>query len=372
MKRITIILGTRPEAIKFSPLILALKKNKFFETRVILTGQHKEMVTQVLKLFEIQIDNDLDLMIPGQTLNYITCETLKGLNNEFNDFPADLVLVQGDTNTAFAAALAAFYSRIPVGHLEAGLRTNDLGDPFPEEGNRRLISQIATLNFAPTKIASDNLRSSGIEKNIYITGNTVIDALLFVAKKNTPLIELDKINWDLQKVLLVTIHRRENWGEVLVEICNGLIKVLETNPDVVLILPMHKNELVRNPLKQFLGIHERVILVEPLDYDQLVSVLKKCTLVLTDSGGLQEEAPSLGKPVLVLRQSTERPEAISCGTAKLIGTNSENIFNETNSLLHDKVSYESMAKKINPYGEGNSSNKIIDICEKYLSNKSNL
>ena len=366
MKRITIILGTRPEAIKFSPLILALKKNKAFQIRVILTGQHKEMVSQVLKLFDINFDNDLNLMMPKQTLNYITCETVKGLNEEFIRFPTDMVLVQGDTNTAFGAALAAFYSGIPVGHLEAGLRTNDLENPFPEEGNRRLISQIATLHFAPTKLAADNLRQYGIQKNIFITGNTVIDALFFIVKKCKSL-ELDNINWDLQKVLLVTVHRRENWGKKLVEICKGLIKILERNPEVALILPMHKNQLVREPIKQLIGFHERVILVEPLAYDELVFALKNCTLVLTDSGGLQEEAPSFGKPVLVLRTSTERQEAISAGTAKLIGTDSENIFNETNALLNDISLYNSMTKKINPYGDGCSSEKIIDICLDFLN-----
>tara|TARA_Y100001968_G_scaffold271191_1_gene262729 strand:+ start:8141 stop:9262 length:1122 start_codon:yes stop_codon:yes gene_type:complete len=365
---ITIVLGTRPEAIKFAPLILKLKSTSNLRVRVVLTGQHKEMVSQVMKLFDLKSDNNLFLMSPNQTLTHITCETLKGLREDFNTFPPNLVLVQGDTTTAFASSLAAFYENIPVGHLEAGLRTNDLYNPFPEEANRRLISQISKLHFAPTKNAEENLNKSGITENIFVTGNTVIDALLLIAKK-TVSIDFEKINWEKNKVLLVTLHRRENWGDNLIDIAKGVLDVLKHNPNTYLILPMHKNKIVREPLKQILGSHERVILTEPLAYDQLVAVLKKCTLVLTDSGGLQEEAPSLGKPVLVLRTKTERLEGILSGTAKLIGTNPEKILSETNLLLNNENIYSSMARAQNPYGDGNSSQKIICACENYLFNK---
>ena len=312
--RVTIVLGTRPEAIKLAPVIRTFQACEAITTRVVLTGQHREMVTQVMDLFGLQADRDLNLMAPRQTLTHVTCAALQGLRDDFHDFPPQIVLVQGDTTTAFAAGLAAFYEQIPVGHVEAGLRTDNLLDPFPEEANRRLLSQIATLHFAPTLKAEQNLRASGVVGDLSVTGNTVIDALLLMAEK-APEMHFEGLDWTSQRVILATVHRRENWGDRLIDIASGIRKVLDRFPDTALLLPLHRNPTVRDPLKAMLGDHPRVVLTEPLDYDRLVAAMKGCTLLLTDSGGLQEEAPALGKPVLVLRRTTERPEAVEAGTA---------------------------------------------------------
>ena len=258
------------------------------------------MVSQVMDLFGLSADLDLNLMTPRQTLTHVTCAALQGLRDDFQAFPPNLVLVQGDTTTAFAAALSAFYEQIPVGHVEAGLRTDNLLDPFPEEANRRLISQIAHLHFAPTKQSEANLQASGVVGRVLLTGNTVIDALLRMSERAPTLSDLS-IDWDAQRVILATVHRRENWGERLKNIADGMLRVLDSHPDTVLLLPLHRNPTVREPLQELLGDHPRVVLTEPLDYDRLVAAMKGCTLLLTDSGGLQEEAPALGKPVLVLR-----------------------------------------------------------------------
>ncbi|MEI7953325.1 MAG: UDP-N-acetylglucosamine 2-epimerase (non-hydrolyzing) [Synechococcaceae cyanobacterium ELA182] len=365
---VTIVLGTRPEAIKLAPVILAFQAAKDFRTRVVLTGQHREMVSQVMDLFGLQADQDLALMAPNQTLTHVTCAALQGLKQEFASHPPDLVLVQGDTTTAFASALAAFYEQIPVGHVEAGLRTDDLFDPFPEEANRRLISQLAQLNFAPTDQSAANLQASGVVGETTITGNTVIDALLLMAK-SAPQLDLPGLDWQRQRVLLATVHRRENWGDRIQDIGRGFLAVLDRFPDTALLLPLHRNPTVRDPLQALLGSHPRAFLTEPLDYDRLVAAMRGCTLLLTDSGGLQEEAPALGKPVLVLRRTTERPEAVDAGTAKLIGTDAAAILSETSLLLENPEAYEAMARAHNPFGDGQASGRIVVTARRFLADR---
>ena len=364
---VCVILGTRPEAIKLATVIEELRNTPDIETYVVLTGQHREMVDEVMTLFEIIADRDLDIMKPKQTLTEITCNSLQGLEKIFAELKPDFVLVQGDTSTAFAAALAAFYKQIPVGHVEAGLRTDNLFNPFPEEANRRLISQLAQFHFAPTEIAVKNLQQSGVVGEIHQTGNTVIDALLKVAHNN-PECEIPHLDWHKYRVLLATVHRRENWGEPLQNILQGFHAILDSFPDTVLVLPMHRNPLVREPIQESLGKRDRVFLTEPLDYKQLVGAIANCYFLLTDSGGLQEEAPSLGKPVLVLRDNTERPEAVTAGTAKLIGTNPENIFTNAKNLLENENAYSQMANAINPFGDGLAAQRIVKIIQKYFNN----
>jgi len=368
LPRVSLVLGTRPEAIKMAPVIRAFQASPLFATRVVLTGQHREMVAQVMELFGLQADTDLALMAPRQTLTHVTCAALEGLRLEFAEHRPDLVLVQGDTTTAFAAALAAFYDRIPVGHVEAGLRTDDLFDPFPEEANRRLISQLTQLHFAPTATSAANLRASGVLGEIHITGNTVIDALLQMAAA-APACDVPGLDWANQRVILATVHRRENWGPPLQSIATGFLALLERFPDTALLLPLHRNPTVREPLQQLLGDHPRVFLTEPLDYDRLVAAIRGCTLLLTDSGGLQEEAPSLGKPVLVLRRTTERPEAVEAGTARLIGTDADAIEREAGRLLEDAEAYEAMARAHNPFGDGTASTQIVAACAAWISSR---
>jgi UDP-N-acetylglucosamine 2-epimerase (non-hydrolysing) len=363
--KICITLGTRPEAIKLAPVIQLFKRSPLFSTQVVLTGQHREMVDQVMQLFDLVADADLNIMQPQQTLTDITCRSLQGLEALFKQEKPQLVLVQGDTTTAFAAALAAFYQQIPVGHVEAGLRTDHLFNPYPEEANRRLISQIAQLNFAPTAKSGENLRRSGIAGEIHQTGNTVIDALLAVANRE-PDCPVDGLDWHQYRVLLATVHRRENWGEPLQGIAQGFLQILDRFPDTALLLPLHRNPTVREPLQAALGNHPRVFLTEPLDYGELVGAMQRCYLLLTDSGGLQEEAPGLGKPVLVLRETTERPEAVDAGTAKLVGTESARIVSAASELLADRTAYEKMAKAVNPFGDGHASERILEIVCNYL------
>ncbi len=363
---VCIVLGTRPEAIKLAPVIQAFQAASDFRTRVVLTGQHREMVAQVMELFGLQADHDLALMAPKQTLTHITCGALQGLQAEFEHHKPDLVLVQGDTTTAFASALAAFYAQVPVGHVEAGLRTDNILDPYPEEANRRLISQLAQLHFAPTQVSAANCRASGVVGEVCITGNTVIDALLLMAEKAPPF-ELPGLDFNQQRVILATVHRRENWGERLQEIGQGFLQVLERFPDTALLLPLHRNPTVREPLQALLGDHPRAFLTEPLDYDQLVAAMRGCTLLLSDSGGLQEEAPALGKPVLVLRRTTERPEAVDAGTAKLIGTASADILREASLLLEDPNAYDAMARAHNPFGDGKASERIVEVSRRFLT-----
>jgi UDP-N-acetylglucosamine 2-epimerase (non-hydrolysing) len=367
---IGIILGTRPEAIKLAPVIQKFQASQHFNTQVILTGQHREMVDQVMQLFDLQADRDLAIMQPKQTLTDITCAALRGLEQLFQELPLDLVLVQGDTTTAFAATLAAFYRQIPVGHVEAGLRTDDLFNPYPEEANRRLISQLTRLHFAPTPQSVEHLERSGVVGEIHMTGNTVIDALLTVAQWQ-PTCEIPGLDWGKYRVLLATVHRRENWGEPLRDIAAGFLKILSQFEDTALLLPLHRNPTVREPLKQLLGEHPRVFLTEPLDYTDLVGAIQRCYLLLTDSGGLQEEAPSLGKPVLVLRETTERPEAIAAGTARLIGTDADRILTSAAELLTQQRTYDQMATAVNPFGDGQAADRILEVVSQHFASASN-
>ncbi|WP_017296495.1 non-hydrolyzing UDP-N-acetylglucosamine 2-epimerase [Nodosilinea nodulosa] len=360
-----IVLGTRPEAIKLAPVIQRFRQSPDFDTQVLLTGQHREMVDQVMALFDLSADGDLAIMQPRQTLTDITCRSLQGLEALFQQHRPDIVLVQGDTTTAFAAALAAFYQQIPVGHVEAGLRTDNIYNPFPEEANRRLVSQIAQLHFAPTTLSMQHLEQSGVTGHRYQTGNTVIDALLAVADRQ-PECAVPGLNWGDYRVILSTVHRRENWGQPLGAIAAGFLKVLDQFPDTALLLPLHRNPTVREPLQAALGDHPRAFLTEPLDYTQLVGAIQRCYLLMTDSGGLQEEAPSLGKPVLVLRDNTERPEAVMAGTAKLIGTDADRILAEATALLADPEAYRAMAEAINPFGDGQAAQRILEITQAYL------
>lgn len=367
---VSVILGTRPEAIKLAPVIRALQASPHLRTEVILTGQHREMVDQVMQLFGLQADRDLAIMRPRQSLTDITEATLRGLEPYFKVSQPDLILVQGDTTTAFAATLAAFYQRIPVGHVEAGLRTDDLYNPFPEEANRRLISQLASLHFAPTPQAVENLQRSDVVGSLYCTGNTVIDALLQVAAQRIPC-PIPGLDWDHYRVLLVTLHRRENWGEPLVSIGKALLQLLEEFPDTALLLPLHRNPVVRDPLQALLGSHGRVFLTEPLDYHLWVAAMQRCTLILSDSGGIQEEAPALGKPVLVLRQTTERPEAIEAGTARLVGTSTTGILSAARELLSDPQTYARMAQAQNPFGDGTAAQQICERVEQWVKARKN-
>ena len=362
--RIGIILGTRPEAIKLAPVIQVFQNSPDFELQVILTGQHREMVEQVMQLFKLKADWNLEIMQRQQSLNDITCRSLQGLEALFQTQKLDFVIVQGDTTTAFAATLAAFYQKIPVGHVEAGLRTDDLFNPFPEEANRRLISQLTQLHFAPTTLAVKNLQNSGVLGEIHLTGNTVIDALLNVAAKQ-PVCHIPGLDWHKYRTILATVHRRENWGEPLQDIAQSFLQILEQFPDTALLLPLHKNPTVREPLQQLLGNHPRIFLTEPLDYAELVGAIERSHLILTDSGGLQEEAPSLGKPVLVLRDTTERPEAVTAGTAKLVGTQTANIVTAASELLSNRDAYTKMATAINPFGDGHAAERILQIVKNY-------
>ena len=366
-KNICITLGTRPEAIKLASVIKCFQNAEDFHTKVILTGQHREMVAQVMDLFGLKADFDLDIMQSKQSLGDITCRSLQGLEKIYQDIKPDLVITQGDTTTAFAASLGAFYQQIPVAHVEAGLRTDNIYNPFPEEANRRLISQIAQLHFAPTTLAVENLHKSGVTGEIHHTGNTVIDALLSVAENNPPC-DVEGLDWEKYRVLLVTVHRRENWGAPLQDIIAGLKSIIDKYPDTAILLPLHRNPIVREPLQKQLGRCDRIFLVEPLDYEQLVGAIKRSFLLLTDSGGIQEEAPSLGKPVLVLRETTERPEAVIAGTAKLIGTKCDRIFNFASELLTNQESYKQMSEAINPFGDGKASERILQIVRQYLMN----
>ena len=365
---ITVVLGTRPEAIKLAPVIIKLKENKDIRLRVVLTGQHKEMVNKVIEIFNINVDNNLDIMKDNQTLSYIICETLNGLKIEFEKYRSNLVLVQGDTSTAFAAALAAFYEKIPIAHVEAGLRTNNLFEPFPEEVNRRLISQMSSLHFAPTKLSKTNLLESGVSGKIFITGNTVVDALLIIANKNIHH-NHSHLYLEDEDIILATVHRRENWGEPLKQICEGFKLILKKYNRLKIIIPMHPNRIVRDIFTDELANHSRVRLIEPLPYDELVTVIKRCKLVLTDSGGLQEEAPALGKPVLVLRDNTERTEALNSGASRLVGKKPQDIFEGVDKLMSNSYEYNKMSNSANPYGEGNASDLIALECDRLVKRK---
>ena len=365
MTLISIILGTRPEAIKLAPVILKFSESKYFDVRIISTGQHKEMVYQILELFKIKTDLDLNLMSEKQSLTHITVETINGLERDFEKYYPDLVIIQGDTSTAFSAALAAFYRKIPVAHIEAGLRTSNKMNPYPEELNRRMISQIADLHFAPTKNASNNLKKEGIKKNVYVTGNTVIDSLLKIAS-SVKYPKITNLNWKDKKIILVTVHRRENWGKNLEEIIFAIKDLAKKREEISFLIPMHKNKIVRDKLIAGLSGIANIFLTDSLNYDELIGAIKNCHHVLTDSGGIQEEAPTFGKPVLILRDNTERQEALESGSAKLIGTKRINIFNEVNKILDDSNLYNKMSRSKNPFGDGNATIKIYNYCKKFL------
>ncbi|MGN9135671.1 non-hydrolyzing UDP-N-acetylglucosamine 2-epimerase [Clostridium sp. HCP1S3_B4] len=373
-KKVITIFGTRPEAIKMAPLVKELQKRNEIESLVCVTAQHREMLDQVLELFDIKPDYDLDIMKTRQSLTGITNKVLEGLEEVFEKEKPDMVLVHGDTTTTFAGSLAAFYKQIRVGHVEAGLRTFDKYFPFPEEMNRKLTGAIADLHFAPTEGSKNNLLREGIdENNIYITGNTVIDAMLHTVEDNYTFEddELNNIDFKNKKVIMVTAHRRENWGEGIEKICTALNKIVEENKDVELVYLVHLNPIVKDVVYKMLGGKERIHLLNPLDTKETHNLMNKCFMVMTDSGGIQEEAPHLGKPVLVLRDVTERPEAVKYGTVKLVGTDVNKILTEANKLLNDNEAYEKMSKAVNPYGDGKASERIVDAILKYydLSDK---
>ncbi|MDN5347026.1 MAG: hypothetical protein PWP65_590 [Clostridia bacterium] len=360
--KILAVFGTRPEAIKMAPVVLELQRHpQDFDCRVAVTAQHREMLDQVLNLFAIEPDYDLNIMQARQSLEEVTTRALEGLSAVIAREQPDMVLVHGDTTTTFVAALAAFYHHKQVGHVEAGLRTGQKYAPFPEEMNRRLAGVLADLHFAPTITAKDNLLREGVpEENIYVTGNTVIDALLATVRPHYSFGDLDlpPALFDGHKVILLTAHRRENWGEPMRAIFRALRDLVRSHPEAAVIFPVHKNPLVRESATAILGGQERIYLLEPLAYEPFVNLMARSYLVLTDSGGLQEEAPALGKPVLVLREVTERPEAVESGTVRLVGTSYKKVYEHVHELLEDEESYRRMAQAVNPYGDGLASRRI--------------
>ncbi|EGQ9715608.1 MULTISPECIES: non-hydrolyzing UDP-N-acetylglucosamine 2-epimerase [Vibrio] len=372
IKKILTVFGTRPEAIKMAPLVHALSSDQRFESKCCVTAQHREMLDQVLELFEIKPDYDLNLMKVGQTLNDVTARIVQELKPVFEDFKPDIVLVHGDTATTFAASLAAYYEQIEVGHVEAGLRTGNIYSPWPEEANRRLTGVLTKYHFSPTETSRDNLlRENFCSEDIYVTGNTVIDALLMVREKIETNKEL-KSQLEKQfpfldeskKLILVTGHRRESFGGGFERICEALAQTATSNPDVQILYPMHLNPNVREPVNRILGNIENVLLIEPQQYLPFIYLMDKAYIILTDSGGIQEEAPSLGKPVLVMRDTTERPEAVKAGTVKLVGTNTDKIITALEILLKDEVKYKEMSYAHNPYGDGHACQMILDILAK--------
>lgn len=370
--KIITIFGTRPEAIKMAPLVKEMEKEPFIESKICVTAQHRQMLDQVLDLFDIKPDFDLNIMKNKQSLTGITNRVLDGLEEIFKAEKPDLVLVHGDTTTTFAGGLAAFYQKIKVGHVEAGLRTYDKYFPFPEEMNRKLTGAIADMHFAPTMGSKQNLLREGVnEKDIYVTGNTVIDAMEFTVDDNYTFnnLELNDIQYHDRKVIMVTAHRRENWGNGIDNICKALKNIVEQNKDTEIVYLVHLNPIVRDAVYKILGNTERVHLLPPLDTKETHNLMNKCYMIMTDSGGLQEEAPHLGKPVLVLRNVTERPEAVKAGTVKLVGTDFNKIVDEANKLIRDKDEYQKMSKAINPYGDGKASGRIIKAILQYFNIK---
>ena len=361
--KILIVFGTRPEAIKMVPLVLELKKNKDFKTIVCVTGQHREMLDQVMDAFGVKADYDLDIMREKQSLTSITTAVLTKLEPVLKAEKPDLVLVHGDTTTSVAAAMAAFYQQIPVGHVEAGLRTGNIYSPFPEEMNRIMIDRISSVYFAPTKLNEQNLKREGISKNIFVTGNTVIDAFAYSVKSSYKFHEdkLNEIDFEKRKVVLVTAHRRENLGKPLENICNAILRLSEKHKDLLFVYPVHLNPAVRNTVTELLANKSNVLLLNPIDVLDMHNLMARCFMVMTDSGGIQEEAPHFGKPVLVLRTETERPEAVEAGTVKVVGIEEKTIFDEAENLIDDTKVYNKMAHAVNPYGDGHASERIAEI-----------
>lgn len=383
MIKVMLVFGTRPEAIKMCPLVKEFQKhNDGFETIVCVTGQHREMLDQVLNIFEVKPDYDLNIMKQGQDLYDVTARVLTGMRDVFKECKPDVVLVHGDTTTSTAAALAAFYQQIPVGHVEAGLRTHNIYSPWPEEMNRQITGRIATYNFSPTPLSESNLKAEKAQGNIYVTGNTVIDALHMVVNKlkNDETLAkeqkeiLKQAGYDVnrladgKKLVLITGHRRENFGEGFIHMLTAIKDLKSKYPDVDFVYPMHLNPNVRKPIHEVFGEDlsnlGNMFFIEPLQYLEFVYLMEKATIVLTDSGGIQEEAPGLGKPVLVMRDTTERPEALASGTVHLVGTDYQKIMDEVSTLLEDEQAYEKMSKAVNPYGDGKACERIVEILKK--------
>ena len=367
---ISFVLGTRPEAIKIAPLILEFKKSKKVKVNIALSGQHDEMIKSVFDIFNLKEDINLNILKRSISMDQSISLILSELSIFFDNSKPDIVFVQGDTLTAFAGALAAFLKRIPVAHVEAGLRTENIDSPFPEEANRRMISQITSLHFSPTKIAFENLKNIGINKNVFISGNTVVDALNIVSKKiNHPNIK----NFDIykEKYILTTVHRRENWGNPIRNIAKGIQNIAAKNKNLKFIIPMHKNPSVRVPLVDLLGKNKNILLIEPLPYPEFILTLKHSIIVLTDSGGIQEEAHTLGKPTLILRDSTERPEVLIEGNAVLVGNDSKRIEKEFNNLIKNSDKFKSSKKNLNTFGDGNSSEFILEKTIEFLKKEFN-
>ncbi len=375
MIKVLTVFGTRPEAIKMAPLVHKLTEAAGIDSKVCVTAQHREMLDQVLQLFEIVPDFDLDIMKPGQSLEQVTTNIFLGQKPVFEEFKQDFVFVHGDTATTFASSLAAYYQQIPVGHVEAGLRTGNLYSPWPEEGNRKLTAAIAQLHFAPTQVSKDNLLAEGIDKaQLEVTGNTVIDALFMIKQKlasdqglNTRLKSLFPMLDANKKLILVTGHRRESFGGGFERICEALVEIASKHQDVQVLYPVHLNPNVREPVNRILKHVNNVHLIEPQDYLPFVYLMNQAHIILTDSGGIQEEAPSLGKPVLVMRDTTERPEAVDAGTVKLVGTDKQAIIDAVECLLTDEVEYNSMSRAHNPYGDGEACQRIVNRIKQQFS-----
>ena len=366
------VFGTRPEAIKMCPLVKVLEKDDRIESIVCATAQHREMLDTVLEIFDVKPQYDLNVMSHGQTIVDVSNKVLTGVDKVIKECNPDIVLVHGDTSTTLNGALAAFYNQKPIGHVEAGLRTGDIYSPFPEEANRKLTGAIATLHFSATESNKANLERENIYKNIYITGNTVIDALLSVVDKNHKFDDknLNNIDFENNKIVLLTAHRRENWGEPMKDIFAAVRELVTKNEDVNVIFPMHKNPLIRELANEsFKGVEDKIHLIEPLEYVDFANLMAKCYLIMTDSGGIQEEAPALGKPVIVLRTETERPEAVEAGTVKLAGIKKEGIFNIADELINDEEAYNKMAHAVNPYGDGKACPRIAEHIVEYFKNK---
>lgn len=363
-RKILCVAGTRPEAIKMAPIILALKREPKFDVRVLATAQHRHLLDQVMQVFDIEPDIDLDIMRPNQVLTTLTARLLLDLDDVLLAEKPDVVLAQGDTTTVMTVALACFYHKVPFGHVEAGLRTWDMQNPFPEEMNRVIAGRLAKWHFAPTESSRQNLLREGVpDTDIVVTGNTVIDALLSVADRDVELpVKLDPS----RRLILVTAHRRENFGEPFERVCQAVLTLLERNPDVQVLYPVHPNPNVHETAHRLLGAHPRVMLCDPLDYLPFVSAMKRAYLILSDSGGVQEEAPALGKPVLVLRHETERPEAVEEGVVKLVGTDLGAIVSEAQVLLDDESAYRAMARGVSPYGDGHASGRIVTVLKEYF------
>ena len=367
MKPVTVmtIFGTRPEAIKMAPLALELSRRENIRALCCVTAQHREMLDSVLEIFHLKPDYDLNIMEPRQTLSTITSKCLLGMDGVLDEARPDLVLVHGDTSTTFAGALSAFYHQIPVGHVEAGLRTYDKWSPFPEEMNRKMVGAIADLHFCPTVTNRDNLARENITKGVFLTGNTVIDALQTTVKRDYTFQEevLNRLDYQNRRVILVTCHRRENYGQPMTNIMTALRRIADAFPDTELVYPVHLSPVVQEAAHKYLDGHPRIHLIAPLAVDEMHNLMARCHLVMTDSGGLQEEAPALGKPVLVLRKETERPEAVQAGTVKLAGVEEETIFSLASELLTSESAYAAMAHAVNPYGDGQACRRIADAIE---------